>query len=168
MTSTLDPSSDAAAALLEPVVDPVSAGFWSATARGELTVQTCLGCGAHRFPPSPMCPACHSVASAWRPVPGDGTVWSFVVPHPPLLPAYAELAPYVAAVVALDVDPSVRMVGRVVDAGGGPIEPDRVRVGDPVSVRFARHGAVHVPVWALAPTDQPADQPLHEHPEVSR
>ena len=33
-------------------------------------------------------------------------IWSFIVPHPPLLPAFAELAPYNAIIVELEEDPA--------------------------------------------------------------
>ena len=60
---------------------------------------------------------------------GTGTVWSFVVPHPPLLPAYAELAPYNVVVVELDEDPTIRMVGNLVD--GADAADQRRRPGTP-------------------------------------
>ena len=68
-----------------------SAEFWAGCQRGELLVQACDDCGRWRFPPRPMCPDCQSVALHWVPTSGRASVWSFVVAHPPLLPAYAEL-----------------------------------------------------------------------------
>ena len=53
---------------------------------------------------------------------GRGTVWSFVVPHPPLLPAYQALAPYNVVVVTLEEDPTIRMVGNLVASPDGPID----------------------------------------------
>ena len=64
---------------------------------------------------------------------GRATVWSYVVTHPPLLPAYTDLAPYVVVVVALDEDPTLRMVGNVVAAEGAAInsvDPATVRIGE--------------------------------------
>ena len=92
---------------LLPAVDEDSAPFWEAAGRGELRVQTCAACGARRFPPRPMCPQCRSLEATWELMSGRGTVWSFVVPHPPLLPAYAAVAPYNVVVVSLDEDPSL-------------------------------------------------------------
>src|SRR5215831_17515725 len=48
----------AAADVLRPVVTPDTAFFWQGTARHELRIQRCGGCGALRHPPGPMCPAC--------------------------------------------------------------------------------------------------------------
>ena len=71
---------------------------------------------ARRMPPRPMCPHCRStdvhVGADER---AAGAIWSFIVPHPPLLPAYAEFAPYNAIIVELDEDPMIRFVGNLVD-----------------------------------------------------
>ena len=52
---------------------------------------------------------------------GNGTIWSFIVPHPPLLPPFDALAPYNVVVVALDEDPTIRMVGNLVASAAGAI-----------------------------------------------
>jgi uncharacterized OB-fold protein len=114
--------------LLLPEEDEESRGFWEGTALGELRLQACGTCGVLRFPPRVMCPHCRSTVRRWEAVSGKGTIWSFVVAHPPLLPAYAALAPYPVITVTLDEGPALRMVGNLV---GGPdgaineIDPDR-------------------------------------------
>ena len=102
--------------LLLPVVDEDGAPFWEYAARGELRVQACAApdCGRLRFPPRPCCPHCRSFESEWRAMSGRGRIWSYVVPHPPLLPAYAAQAPYNAVVVELADAPHIRLVGNVV------------------------------------------------------
>ena len=52
---------------------------------------------------------------------GTASIWSFIVPHPPLLPAYADLAPYNAIVVALDQNPTIRFVGNLLAHPDGAI-----------------------------------------------
>ncbi|MBA2325507.1 MAG: OB-fold domain-containing protein [Actinobacteria bacterium] len=139
--------------MLPDVEDPDAAPFWAGTARGELLVQACGKCGAWRMPPRPMCPACRSLESTWIATSGRGTVWSFVVPHPPLLPAYAELAPYNAIVVALEEDPTIRFVGNLVTSPEGPIDevdPASIEIGEPVRVVFAPVEDVHLPRWVRA------------------
>jgi uncharacterized OB-fold protein len=124
--------------------------FWEWTARGELRIQHCAGCGLPRMPPRPMCAACNSLRHEWKPKSGRGTVWSYVVAHPPLLPAYAELAPYNVIVVALDEDPALRLVGNLVASPDGPInevDPTTIRIGEPVRVVFQKVDAVHLPRW---------------------
>jgi uncharacterized OB-fold protein len=136
--------------LLPDLDDETSAPFWAGTARGELLVQTCGACGAWRMPPRPMCPRCRSIAVAWVPTSGTGTIWSFIVPHPPLLPAYAELAPYNAIVVVLDDDPTIRFVGNLVRSAEGAIneiDPTTIAIGEPVRVVFAPVDDVVLPRW---------------------
>lgn len=134
--------------------DPIDAPFWQAALRGELAVQRCSGCGARRFPPRPMCPACQATAHAWVATSGRGRVWSFVVAHPPLLPSFAALAPYPVVLVALDDDPSIRMVGNLVKSPDGAInevDPATIAIGDPVRVVFHTVAPdVALPRWVAA------------------
>jgi uncharacterized OB-fold protein len=139
--------------LLPDLDDEDTAPFWEACARGELRVQVCARCGRHRMPPRPMCPSCRSLDSRWEPVSGRGTIWSFIVPHPPLLPAYQELAPYNAIVVALDEDPTLRLVGNLVASPDGPIneiDPSTITIGEPVRVVFQQVEDVTLPRWIRA------------------
>ena len=139
--------------LLPDIEDDDAAPFWSGTARGELLVQTCSACGQRRLPPRPMCPACHSVQCNWVPLAGRGTIWSFVVAHPPLLPAYQSVAPYNVITVALDEDPRLRLVGNLVARADGPInevDPTTIRIGEPVRVVFQQVEDVFLPRWVRA------------------
>lgn len=139
--------------LLPDLDDEVAAPFWAGTARHELLVQACAACGAWRMPPRPMCPRCRSVEVSWVRTSGRATIWSYVVPHPPLLPAYAELAPYNAIIVALDEDPTIRFVGNLVTAPGGPIheiDPATITIGEAVRVVFTQVEDVTLPRWVRA------------------
>jgi uncharacterized OB-fold protein len=135
---------------LLPDLDGEGAPFWAAAARGELVVQACGACGRRRYPPRPMCPHCRSTTTTWDVMSGRATVWSFVVPHPPLLGAYAQLAPYNVIVVALDDDPTIRMVGNLVtgpDAAIDEIDPSTIGIGEPVEVVFATVEDTTLPRW---------------------
>ncbi|MDR6974757.1 putative OB-fold protein [Streptomyces sp. 3330] len=135
--------------MLTPVTDADGAPFWRYAAQGELRVQACADCGEPRFPPRPCCPHCRSFASEWRLTSGRGRIWSYVVPHPPLLPDYAALAPYNVILVELAEAPRIRMVGNLVSGPGAPIDsvsPDRVRIGARVQVVFDGAG---LPQWIL-------------------
>jgi uncharacterized OB-fold protein len=139
--------------ILPGLEDPAARPFWDGTARGELLIQTCGACGVKRMPPRPMCPACRSIDVAWTKASGRGRVWSFVVPHPPLLPAYAEFAPYNVIVVELEDEPSIRLVGNLVASADGPIDgvdPASIRIGEPVRVVFAQIDDVALPRWVRA------------------
>lgn len=136
--------------MLQPVIDPDGAPFWTYTAQGELRVQACADCGELRFPPRPCCPDCRSFSSVWQPVSGRGRIWSYVVPHPPLLPDYAAQAPYNVVLVELDDAPHIRLVGNVVSEAGAALNSvavERIRIGARVRVVF---GADGVPQWVFA------------------
>ncbi|MEV8625770.1 OB-fold domain-containing protein [Streptomyces sp. NBC_01268] len=141
-------------ALLTPVTDEDGAPFWEYAARGELRVQACAApdCGELRFPPRPCCPHCQSFDSEWRRMSGRGRIWSFVLPHPPLLPDYAEQAPYNAVLVELAEAPRIRLAGNVVAAPDAPlnsVDPARLRIGAAVKVAFTEIDGVTVPRWLL-------------------
>ncbi|MET7745142.1 OB-fold domain-containing protein [Streptomyces sp. NPDC005385] len=138
--------------MLSPVLDDDGTPFWEHAAQGELRVQGCADCGELRFPPRPCCPHCHSFASAWRRMTGRGRIWSYVVPHPPLLPAYAELPGYNVIVVELADAPRIRLVGNLVsgaDAALNSVAPDRIRIGARVQAVFTAVNGVTVPRWVL-------------------
>jgi uncharacterized OB-fold protein len=140
--------------ILPDVTHPEVAPFWEGCGRGELLVQACGSCGRRRMPPRPMCPWCNSFDDRWDVMSGLARVWSVVIPHPPLLPAYSGEAPYNVVVVELDDDPSIRFVGNVVTAAGAPlnaVDPHSVSIGDPVRVVFAQAADdVWLPQWVDA------------------
>jgi uncharacterized OB-fold protein len=118
--------------MLQPLIDDDGAPFWEYARAGELRVQACTDCDRLRFPPRPCCPHCQSFGSRWRLVSGRGRIWSYVVPHPPLLPVYSAQAPYNVILVELAEDPRIRLVGNLVtapDAPLGSLDPARIRIG---------------------------------------
>jgi len=125
---------------LLPAPDADSQPFWDGCAVGELRVQRCGSCGRRRMPPRPMCPHCQSLDAVWEATSGRGRIWSFVIPHPPLLAAYAEVAPYNVVVVELEEEPQIRFTGNVVATPDGPlnqVDPHSLEIGTPVEVCFA-------------------------------
>lgn len=82
---------------------------------------------------------------------GRGTLWSYVIAHPPLVAPFAELAPYNVIVVALEEDPLIRMVGNLVEQPQGPINQmrsDRIRIGARVKAVFSEGpGGLRLPRW---------------------
>ena len=144
---------------LVPLGDEESEGFWQGTAAGELRVQACGACGTLRFPPRVMCPHCQSTERRWQSLSGRGTIWSFVVVHPPLLPAYAPFAPYPVITVTLDEDPALRMVGNLVTGPEGAInevDPAGIVIGEPVQITFSARRrpdgtSVFLPAWMRPP-----------------
>ena len=76
-----------------PYPDADTKPYWDYAKRHELRMQSCADCGEVRFPPRSMCPSCHSMRDEWVPMCGTGTIYSWIVVHPPVLPAFAEEAP---------------------------------------------------------------------------
>ena len=140
-----------------PRLTPTNEWFWTSGADGRLRVQRCRDCATFVHPPVPICPACRS--REWEPavVSGRATVIGFTVNAHPWLPD--PLPPYVVANVALAEDASVRLTTNIVDC-----DPDAVRIGQEVAVRFEQQDDVWLPFFA--PTGE--DDPVERVPEPRR
>ena len=126
-----------------PLPDDETALYWEAASRSELRVQRCSACRAWRFPPRSRCPRCQSDAVEWALVSGRGTVFSFVVVHPPVLPAFSERVPFAVALVELVEDPQLRIVGNLPD-----VAAESVHIGMLVEVAFESVAdGVALPQW---------------------
>jgi uncharacterized protein len=133
--------------------DPLTQPFWEGCRSGELRIQRFRASGRYVWPPRPMDPYSRTLEYDWEPVSGRGTIWSFTIPHPPLLAAYAEFAPYNVIVVALDEDPSIRLVGNLVESAEAPlnsVDPHSIEVGEPVQVVFSAVEDMFLPRWVRA------------------
>ena len=136
--------------LLPEADDELTMPFWEGCRNGQLLVQRFKESGALVWPPRPMDPRTRGLEYEWVPMSGRGKVWSFVIPHPPLLPAYAEFAPYNVIVVELDEDPLIRMVGNLVESADAPlnsVDPHSVEIGEPVQAVFAQVEDMVLPRW---------------------
>ncbi|OBG22201.1 DNA-binding protein [Mycolicibacterium celeriflavum] len=109
---------------------------------GQLLITRCVRCERWVSPPAADCPDC-GAELAGHPVSGRGTVFTYTVNHQPFNPAVP--VPYVVAIVELDEQPDLRIAANIVDC-----EPDSVRVGLPVEVRFEQRfdGEGFGPVFA--------------------
>ncbi len=140
--------------VLLPQIDEDSAPFFEGARRGELRIQQCSETGRLIFPPRPFSPWAPGVKPVWTTVSGRGSIWSYVVPHPPLLAQFRELAPYNVILVALAEDPTIRLVGNLVARAGGPIneiDPSEIEIGSAVRVVFEKiDDAIYLPRWLLA------------------
>ena len=123
-----------------PVPDGDTQAYWNGVAEQRLLVPRCGACGRWIWLPRPLCPTCHQPDPAWTEVTGEGSLLSWTVIHPPVLPVWADEVPFPVGLVEL-VE-GVRMVGRVVDAA----ERDLV-VGQPMVLRWRSEGAQPLPTW---------------------
>lgn len=96
-----------------PAPDADTAPFWDGCRKHKLLLQRCGECASWRFPPRPRCPSCTSDSFRWEPASGRGTVASYTICHPPVLPAFADRVPYNVIVVELDEGPFI--VSNLVD-----------------------------------------------------
>ena len=140
---------------LLPPIDELTAPFWEGARRGELRVQRCPVSKRLLFPARERRPYAAGAVPEWTAVSGRGTIWSFAVPHPPLLPPFSELERYNVICVALDEDPRVRLIGNLITASGGAIdeiEPERIQIGARVRVVFEpQNDEICLPRWEPEP-----------------
>ena len=136
------PASDAGPLL--PPFDADAAPFFEGCRQGVLRIPQCSATGRLIFPPRPMSPWAPHAKPGWTTVSGRGTVWSFVVAHPPLLPWYAERAPYNVVLVALDEDPNVRLAGNLVAGPGAGCSVSGAVVGGVCAPGGVPHAAARM------------------------
>ena len=119
--------------------------FWEYCKAHELRIQKCSDCGSLRYYPRPMCPDCHSPKFEWAQMSGKGTVHSYTIAYPPVLPYFSDKVPLPVGVVKLD-EGNVYMVGRLMH-----IEPKDVRIGMRVEVLFEDVAEdISLPQWKPA------------------
>lgn len=132
-----------AAPRMLPGLDEHNRAFWTGGRDNQLLIARCERCRRWVSPPAADCPDCGGKLAA-QPVSGRGTVFTYTVNHQPFNPAVP--LPYVIAIVELDEQPGLRLVANIVDC-----QPDSVRVGLPVEVRFERQDrdgeTVYAPVF---------------------
>ena len=82
---------------------------------------------------------------------GNARIWSWCIAHGPTLAAFAARTPLAIAVVELEEDPRVRMIGNVLDSGGVPVtQSSALRVAADVTVEMvAVTERVTLPCWRL-------------------
>ena len=85
-----------------PRLDDHNRLFWKGARTHKVCLQSCLDCGAHRFPAARACSKCGSARSEWVAVSGRGIVDSFCVFHKQYFPGFEGDMPYNVAVVILE------------------------------------------------------------------
>ena len=110
-----------------PNIDGADRPFWQALRRGEVRVQCCENCGAHRFPAVRFCPHCRAETSDWRAVAPTGIVETWCVFHR----AYFDDLPVPYTVIQVRLDCGVRLFSNPVG-----VEPGALRIGMPVEAVF--------------------------------
>ena len=131
-----------------------TAEYWAGASRGELRIPRCEGCGRWCWYPRERCRHCDGRAFRWETTSGRGTLFSWVVVTHPFLPQFADLVPFVPALVALDEDAAVRIPTRMVDC-----DPADLVFDMPVRVTFRPISFTGVDGEVTAPLFVPARAP---------
>lgn len=109
---------------------PLTAEFFAGAARGELVVPRCSQCDAWVWYPEETCPHCGG-RPEWQATSGRARLFSWAVVQRPFLPAFADMVPFVTALVTLEEAPEVRIVTYVVD-----VDPEALVADLPLAVMF--------------------------------
>ena len=129
-----------------PGINDFDKEYWDNCSKNILSIQHCGECGEGRFPPRHMCPHCQSIVHNWKTVSGNGVLWSFVVPRPPLLPIFEKQSPYVVGLVELVEYKSIRIIGQIETNSSKDI--DTIKIGDKLSINFKKiNDEISLPYW---------------------
>lgn len=129
-----------------PVADPESASFWAALSDGRLDMCRCTESECRRWlqPPLERCRWCAG-PTAFEPVTGRGTVFSYIVVRHQAIPGF--VPPYVVAMVQLDEQRDLRLTG-VLD-----LDVERVTIGMAVRAHIREIGTSGVNGVYFRPDD---------------
>ena len=137
--------------MLLPHIDEINEPFWRGCGEGVLRLQQCPVSQRLIFPPRPVNPWSPRDKAVWTEVSGRGIIWSVIEPYPPLMLDFTQLAPYNAIVVALEEDPTIRLVGNLLPEAGAPINKiayEDIEIGTAVRVVFERMSdEITLPRW---------------------
>lgn len=110
--------------------DPLFQPFWASMANGRLAVQRCAECGRTQWPPRAVCGGCRSPGVGWSEVPAEGTLYTWTTVERGSTAGYRGGA-YAVGLVALDLHPSVRILGNIVG-----VSADELRIGMPLTAEL--------------------------------
>lgn len=96
---------------VHPFSARVDAPYWEALGEQRLVIQRCSGCREWRWPADWRCGACGSYELGWEEVEPTGVVYSWIRTRQALVPAYADLVPYVNVLVELPHAGGARLMG---------------------------------------------------------
>jgi len=113
--------------------------FWTGGADGQLRFLRCGDCRSWQHPPTTACPRCHGRNHVVETVSGQGTVLAVTVNHQQWAPG--QTVPYVVAIVGLD-EQGLQLTTNIVGC-----EPDKVYIGQRVSVVFEHVEDVYLPLF---------------------
>lgn len=129
-----------------PTRSPEAAPFWAACKEGRLSLPQCTDCRQLHFYPRPICPHCGGRTMTWRDSAGTGKVYSYAIVRQAIEKSFADLVPYVIAIVELDE--GIRLLSHIRTE-----QPETITCGMEVKVDFEAHTPeLTIPVFRPATT----------------
>lgn len=125
-----------------PLLEPLSAFFWTSGADGQLRIQHCDACGHYQHPPLVRCGGCHSADLAPKAVSGRGRVKTWTVNAQPWQRGVDPT--FIFAAIELEEQAELYVLSNVLCA------PDMVHSGMAVAVTFESQEDVWFPLFAPA------------------
>lgn len=130
--------------LHDPLADERTQPFWDAAQEECLVAPRSATCGKFRMPPSRFCSRCLSQDLEWVPLPGTGTVFTYIVVRHPLNPRATDYVPFMPAAIDADSAPGMRYISNVVEC-----QPEEVQIGMRVQVVWNHvNNKLTLPFWA--------------------
>lgn len=120
-------------ALPLPQPTPEAQPFFDALRESRLVVQRCRICGTLAYPPRAMCGECLGTDFDWQELNGAGTVYSYVVTHQAVHPAFVGYTPL--ATVEVELAEGLRLTSNLID-----VPPEEIHIGLAVEVVFQEVG----------------------------
>jgi uncharacterized OB-fold protein len=124
-------------AVPKPTLNPeISAPFWAGTKKHELWIQYDKRANRFFYPPAEIGPGSLTPIEdlVWTKVSGKGRIHSYTSIYQPAMPAFAEEAPYVHALIELDE--GTRMVGNIVDMTDDEVRNNTLEINQRVEAVF--------------------------------
>ena len=132
--------------ITDPMADERTQPYWTAAKEERLLAPKCASCGTFRMPPVRFCANCLSEELVYEPIPGTGTVFTFIVVRHPLSPKAADYVPFMPAAIDADGAPGMRFISNVVEC-----EPEDVKIGMKVKVVWNHvSDTLTIPFWVPA------------------
>ncbi|WP_254763689.1 Zn-ribbon domain-containing OB-fold protein [Natrinema marinum] len=117
-------------------MEPYTKPFWESLRDGTFLIHACENCGEHFFPPTPLCPHCHSSEVDWTAATGRGTLFSFTRTH-----ATAAGFPDEVVIGVVEFEEGPRLLAPI-DEPYATLE-----IGDPVALEAVAYEPDHDRGW---------------------
>jgi uncharacterized OB-fold protein len=124
----------------QPYRLPDAEPYWHALQEKQLKYQRCTTCMLAVWPAHSVCPHCGAPTLAWQESSGRGKVYSFSTVMRGPTPAWQAIVPYTVGFV--EMEEGYFLFTQIEG------DPQSIKIGQPVRVRFVKRGDQVLPVFA--------------------